>query len=395
MPEPSQPGRNNPDPVSPSKHLYVGTISGTSVDGLDIALLDLADGIQLVSAGAAEFPAALRATLLALGQPGQDNLDEIGEVDAILGTFTGNAILDFLQRLAIPPELVRAIGSHGQTIRHRPDLSHPFTWQIGDPNRIAELTGITTVADFRRRDMAAGGQGAPLVPAFHEALFRTPDESRVLLNVGGISNITWLPADPTVSATGFDTGPGNGLLDAWHARHNEAPYDADGAWARTGQIAEPLLRALMAAPYLEREPPKSTGREVFNLLWLEQQADLRAWVAEDVQRTLLEFTAASIVDAIRHWAQPADRLVVCGGGRHNGLLMERLADLAGMPVQALGSEALGGESLRFDGDGMEAAAFAWLAARRLAHLPGNAAAVTGASGPRVLGAVYPGVQPED
>ncbi|TNF87914.1 MAG: anhydro-N-acetylmuramic acid kinase, partial [Gammaproteobacteria bacterium] len=238
------PGTPKPDPETHNKQLYVGTITGTSVDGLDIALLDLTDGIALAGSTTKAFPESLRATLLALGQPGQDDLDKIGEVDAGLGTFTGEAILDFLNALEITPEQVRAIGSHGQTIRHRPDLSHPFTWQIGDPNRIAEITGITTVADFRRRDVAAGGQGAPLVPAFHEALFRTAEESRVLLNVGGISNITWLPADPATSTSGFDTGPGNGLLDAWYAVHNDAPYDLDGAWARTGQVVVPLLDAL-------------------------------------------------------------------------------------------------------------------------------------------------------
>jgi anhydro-N-acetylmuramic acid kinase len=384
------PGTPKPDPETHNKQLYVGTITGTSVDGLDIALLDLTDGIALAGSTTKAFPESLRATLLALGQPGQDDLDKIGEVDAGLGTFTGEAILDFLNALEITPEQVRAIGSHGQTIRHRPDLSHPFTWQIGDPNRIAEITGITTVADFRRRDVAAGGQGAPLVPAFHEALFRTAEESRVLLNVGGISNITWLPADPATSTSGFDTGPGNGLLDAWYAVHNDAPYDLDGAWARTGQVVVPLLDALLADPYLHRAPPKSTGREVFNLPWLQRQADLSPWAAQDVQRTLLEFTAASVITAIEQWAQPTDRLVVCGGGRHNGLLMERLADLAGVPVQALDSETLG-----FDGDSLEAAAFAWLAARRLENLPGNVAAVTGAAGPRVLGAVYPGSPQSD
>ncbi len=366
-----------------NSHLYVGTITGTSVDGLDIALLDLADGIHLVQASTASFPESLRATLLALGQPGNDDLDEIGELDAALGAFTGNAILELLQRLGVEPDKVAAIGSHGQTIRHRPDVSHPFTWQISDPNRIAEITGITTVADFRRRDMAAGGQGAPLVPAFHEALFRTSDESRVLLNVGGISNITWLPADPTIEVSGFDTGPGNGLMDAWFSRHQGGTFDADGSWARTGKVATSLLEALMADPYLARVPPKSTGREVFNLPWLEAQADLNGWQPHNVQRTLLEFTALSIAQAIERWAQPADRLVVCGGGRLNGLLMDRLTATTHLPVTT--SDALG-----FDADGLEAAAFAWLAARRLSDLPGNAPAVTGASGPRVLGAVYPG-----
>lgn len=381
MPEPSTPG--TPPTATASQDLYVGTITGTSVDGLDIALVDLSKQIDLIATKTVEFPEALRVALLALGQPGADDLDRIGAVDAELGAFTGKAILSFLAAHAIEPEQIQAIGSHGQTIRHRPDLEHPFTWQIGDPNQIAEITGITTVADFRRRDMAAGGQGAPLVPAFHEALFRSADQARVLLNVGGISNITWLPADASIPVSGFDTGPGNGLLDAWFSRHRNAAFDAGGAWARSGQLQEALLNRLMADPYLQREPPKSTGREVFNLPWLAQQADLSQWSPEDVQRTLLEFTAVSVHSAIERWAQPAEQLVVCGGGRLNDFLMERLAAVTGLPT---GSS----ESLGFDGDGMEAAAFAWLAARRLAGLAGNAAAVTGAEGPRVLGAIYPG-----
>jgi anhydro-N-acetylmuramic acid kinase len=363
--------------------LFIGLMSGTSVDGLDLALIDLTDGIRLLHTSTREFSETLRSTLLSLGQPGGDDLDEIGTADAALGAFTGRAILDFLETLSVDPDQVAAIGSHGQTIRHRPDQAQPFTWQIGDPNQIAEITGITTVADFRRRDMAAGGQGAPLVPAFHEALFRTEQESRVLLNVGGIGNITLLPSDSTIPLTGFDTGPGNCLMDSWHERHRQGSYDTDGNWARTGEIAADLLQMLMADPYLLRDPPKSTGREVFNLAWLEQQADLNRWQPQDVQRTLLEFTAASVAVAIERWASRAARLVVCGGGRRNGFLMERLASLTGLPVQP-------SEALDFDGDGMEAAAFAWLAARRLATLSGNAPAVTGASGFRVLGAIYPG-----
>jgi len=373
-----------PESNAPDLHrLYLGSISGTSVDGLDLALIDLSDGIQLIAADTAAFPESLRSSLLELGQPGRDDLDRIGEVDALLGEFIGDATLGFLKSQGVEPARVQALGSHGQTIRHRPDVDHPFTWQIGDPNRIAELTGITTVADFRRRDMAAGGQGAPLVPAFHEALFRTETQTRVLLNIGGISNITVLPSDPTAPITGFDTGPGNGLLDAWCLRHRGLAYDAAGEWAGSGAVLAPLLAAMMADPYLERSPPKSTGRESFNLPWLESLIALDTCRPEDVQRTLLEFTAASIVAALKKWAADAQQLVVCGGGRANDLLMARLAALAGMPV--LTSDTLG-----FDGDALEAAAFAWLAARRLDNLIGNAPLVTGAQGGRVLGAVYPG-----
>jgi anhydro-N-acetylmuramic acid kinase len=304
-------------------------------------------------------------------------------VDALLGTFTGRALAAFLRDHGILPERIRAIGSHGQTIRHRPEANQPFTWQIGDPNRIAEVTGITTVADFRRRDMAAGGQGAPLVPAFHEALFRTENESRVLLNIGGISNITCLSADPCIPVSGFDTGPGNGLMDAWCLRHRGLPYDANGDWAATGQLVSDLLATLMTEPYLHKTPPKSTGREMFHLSWLESQQALDAFRPQDVQRTLVEFTAATIIDAVKRWAPESTRLVVCGGGRLNGLLMGRLEHLADMAVQT-------SDDLGFDGDAMEAAAFAWLAARRLDGLSGNAPAVTGALGSRILGAVYPG-----
>lgn len=367
--------------------MFIGTITGTSVDGLDIAQIEIDGNIRLVAAETTPFPNDLRATLLALGQPGQDDLDQIGAADAALGEFIGRSVIDFLRHRRSQPEEITAIGSHGQTIRHRPDLPHPFTWQIGDPNRIAEITGITTVADFRRRDMAAGGQGAPLVPAFHEALFRSPDESRVLVNVGGISNITWLPEAAERAVSGFDTGPGNGMLDAWSETHLKQPFDQDGAWARSGAVIDPLLSAMLDDPYLNRPPPKSTGREIFNLAWLAQYEPDRHAPA-DIQRTLLEFTARSIVDAQLRWAVPADQLIVCGGGRRNGFLMERLSDLADIPV-------LTTDALAFDGDALEAAAFAWLAARRLNGLPGNVATVTGAEGMRVLGAIYPGRSPVD
>jgi anhydro-N-acetylmuramic acid kinase len=366
----------------PSPRYYVGTISGTSVDGLDLALVDLARGITLIATATAPFTESLRDTLLDLGQPGADDLDRIGEADAELGDFIGRSVNDFLERQALTGADVIAIGSHGQTIRHRPDARHPFTWQIGDPNRIAELTGITTVADFRRRDMAAAGQGAPLAPAFHEALFRSAAESRVILNIGGIGNVTFLRRDASLPVTGFDTGPGNALMDVWAARHTGASYDADGRWAASGTLDRELLRALLADDYFRRPPPKSTGREHFTAAWLDERIKGRPGSASDVQRTLAELTAESIAGAIARWTSPCDRVIVCGGGRRNAFLMSLLTRL-GVPVDP--SEAHG-----VDGDSIEAAAFAWLAARRLALEPGSADGVTGATGPRVLGGVYPG-----
>ena len=378
--------------MADTERLFLGTITGTSVDGLDIALLDLSQTASIWLPPIPQpFPADRSGDgLLVFESARQPTISiSIGEMDAALGTVhrgcRAQPILS--QRRAVDAPSGRSLPSAVMARRSVTDrtLGHPFTWQIGDPNRIAELTGITTVADFRRRDMAAGGQGAPLVPAFHEALFRTASESRVLLNIGGISNITLLPDDETLPVTGFDTGPGNGLLDAWCLRQQGRPYDEDGAWAARGETISDLLESLLSDAYLSRPPPKSTGREIFNLTWLEGRADLEAFRAEDVQRTLVEFTAVSVIESMKRWAAGSSRLVVCGGGRHNGLLMARLADHAGMPVQT--SDVLG-----FDGDAMEAAAFAWLAARRLDGLAGNAPAVTGAAGDRILGAVYPGRQ---
>ena len=367
---------------------YIGSISGTSVDGLDLALVDLAHGISIDATATHTFPDSLRVTLLSLGQPRSgaedDSLDQLGQADAELGDFIGTAINEFLTARGLQPEQIIAVGSHGQTVRHRPDLDHPFTWQIGDPNRIAEITGITTVADFRRRDMAAGGQGAPLVPAFHEALFRTADESRVILNIGGISNLTLLCKDAAEPVSGFDTGPGNALLDAWCQHVRGDAYDADGAWAASGELDQDLLATFLNDAYFERPPPKSTGREVFNLQWLEQHSVERMKPA-DVQRTLLELTARTIIEAINRWALPCDELIVCGGGRLNGALLGRLSKLSAAQVSVT-------EHHGYDGDAIEAAAFAWLAARRLAGESGNSATVTGAAGLRVLGAVYPGTR---
>jgi anhydro-N-acetylmuramic acid kinase len=360
-----------------ANRLFVGAISGTSVDGLDLALLRIDDGVEFVGSTTRPFPPELRDRLIDLGQRRNDDLDSLGRADTALGRFASAAILEFLAAAEISPADVTAIGWHGQTVRHRPDGPLPFTLQIGDPNQLAELTGIPTVADFRRRDMAAGGQAAPLVPPFHRALFDDPNEPRVVANIGGISNISVLRAGRPV--TGFDTGPGNALLDAWYQVKRSGPYDAAGAWAATGRVIPELLATLLTDPYLALPPPKSTGKEYYHLEWLEQR--LGAGSDEDVQRTLVAFTAASLADAVERWAGDARRVLVCGGGRLNPVLMEDLRQRLVCPVDAVEAQGV-------DGDAIEAGAFAWLASRRLAGEPGNEPAVTGAAGERILGGVY-------
>lgn len=360
---------------------YVGCISGTSVDGLDLALLKVeqagpAEQLNLEAATTVKLPQPLRARLLQLANPGPGELDLLGQCDAELGDYIGESIVRFIERSGLQAVDVCAIGSHGQTVRHRPPPQHSaFTLQIGDPNRIAEKTGITTVADFRRRDMAAGGQGAPLVPPFHAALFARTERSRGVLNIGGISNITLFK--PTL--TGFDTGPGNGLLDLWADEHLGQPYDDDGQWASSGNVDPNLLKRFKADPYFALAPPKSTGREYFNRDWLTQMLETTAARPEDIQATLVELTAQCTVDA----CPPLDEIIVCGGGRLNSTLMARLA--ANTTAKVTTAEAQG-----FDGDAIEAAAFAWFAHRTINRLPGNAPTVTGARGERVLGGIYPG-----
>lgn len=375
---------------------FIGCITGTSVDGLDLALLRLhaqARGAEIETCAYAtvDIPTDLRQELLALGQPGSNEIDRLGAADATLGRFIAEQINRFLATHQITSDQVTAIGSHGQTVRHRPPA---FTLQIGDPNQIAEHTGITTVADFRRRDMAAGGEGAPLVPLFHQALLGNSNQAQALLNVGGLANLTGIPTSGQ-ALVGFDTGPGNGLMDAWIMRHQQQAYDADGQWAAQGNVNQRLLTQLLADPYFARKPPKSTGKEYFNLAWLETQLALTsAIVPQDVQATLLELTATSVAQAIAalhqqqdpQQPQGYDRVLVCGGGRLNGQLMQRLGAVLAEQSIALSTT----ESIGVDGDSLEAAAFAWLACQTLAGLPGSDASVTGAKGPRVLGAIYPG-----
>jgi anhydro-N-acetylmuramic acid kinase len=293
----------------------------------------------------------------------------------------GETVLALLQESGVSAGAIRAIGSHGQTLRHRPFGDAPFTMQVGDGNVIAELTGIATVADFRRRDVAAGGQGAPLVPAFHAATLHVADEDRAVLNIGGIANLTLLPAAGAVR--GFDTGPGNCLMDAWCLRHRGERFDRAAAFAAGGACSSGLLERLLAEPWLALAPPKSTGRDHFHAQWLDAMLAGLDLSPDDVQATLNRFTAQSIADALRRQMPACRRLLVCGGGVHNPVLMANLSTaLPGVIIESTASQGL-------DPDFVEAMAFAWLARETCANRPGNLAAVTGARGPRVLGCIYP------
>lgn len=360
----------------------MGLMSGTSADGIDAALVRFSDGKpHLQAAHHLSWPADLRADILTLAQGGGAiDLDTYGRLDVRIGHCFADAALALLRQSSTLAGEVRAIGSHGQTVRHRPAGAYPFTLQLGDPTVIAERCGIDVVADFRRADVAAGGQGAPLLPAVHAMLLGRPGQARVVLNLGGIANITVLGADSSV--LGFDTGPANGLLDAWCQRHRDEAYDRDGAFATSGRVNPALLQALLDDPYFALAPPKSTGREYFHLAWLAGHPHQAALDPADVQATLLELSARSVADAINRHAPAAGEVLVCGGGVHNGALMRRLGEL--LAPRALVSTTRDG----VDPDYLEATAFAWLARQRLLGLPGNLPAVTGARGPRVLGAVH-------
>ena len=363
--------------------LFLGLISGTSVDGIDAALVAFDPAPRVVFGRTYPLGAGLAQDVLRRSQmDAETSLDDVARLDTRLGQAFARAALDALADSGVPAAQVVAIGSHGRTLRHDPRGPTPFSQQLGDPNVIAETTGITTVADFRRRDVAAGGQGAPLMPAFHAAVMHSPDEDRAILNLGGIANLTLLPRRGDVR--GFDTGPANGLMDAWCLRHRSLPYDRDGAFGREGRVDEALLARLLAEPWFALPPPKSTGRDQFQLAWLQARLDGNALEPADVQATLCELSAATVADALRSTLPGAGRLLVCGGGVHNPLLMERLA--ARLPGVAVASTA----SIGLDPDFIEAAGFAWLARETLAGRPGNLPSVTGARGPRVLGAIHLG-----
>lgn len=368
--------------MSETPSLYLGLISGTSADGIDAALVSFEqERPRLLAARAHPWPPALREQILAVAQgEAAIDLDAFGRLDIALGHGFAEAALALLRESGTPAAAVHAIGSHGQTVRHRPTGEHAFTLQLGDPATIAERCGIDVVADFRRADVAAGGQGAPLLPAVHAMLLGRPGHTRVVLNLGGIANITVLGADGSV--IGFDTGPANGLMDAWCLRHRGEAFDRDGAFAASGSIDNALLDAMLADPYFALPPPKSTGREHFHLDWLAAHPRLATLAATDVQATLLELSARSVADAIARHAPDAEDVLACGGGVHNGALMRRLAEL--LAPRVLASTAAFG----VDPDFLEATAFAWLARQRLLGLPGNLPAVTGARGPRLLGAIH-------
>lgn len=358
---------------------YLGVMSGTSLDGLDIALIEQDQHTRLVATHYLPMPAALHAELLALCSSGPDELARAALAEQRWVELAAQGIQTLLAEQQLQPADVRAIGSHGQTIRHEP--ARGFSIQIGNPALLAELTGISVISDFRRRDIAAGGQGAPLVPAFHEALFATGQRCAVL-NVGGFSNLSLLQPERPVH--GFDCGPGNVLLDAWIQLQRGERFDRDGAWAANGVVIPELLHALLNDPFFQTRGPKSTGRELFSLEWLQQHlAQLPPYAPADVQATLLEMTAQSIIDALTAAQQNTETLLVCGGGAHNGALMRRLQSL--LPNARVSSTAAQG----VPPDWVEAMAFAWLAHCCLEQIPANRPSVTGARGLRVLGAIYP------
>ncbi|MGJ7548536.1 anhydro-N-acetylmuramic acid kinase [Pseudomonas alloputida] len=360
--------------------LYLGVMSGTSLDGLDIALIDQGEQLQLLATHYVPMPADLRQQLLSLCSSGADEIARAALAENRWASLAGEGVRQLLTKHGLQADAIRAIGSHGQTIRHEP--ARGFTVQIGNPALLAELTGISVVADFRRRDVAAGGQGAPLVPAFHETLFSHLGQHLAVLNVGGFSNLSLIERDKPVH--GFDCGPGNVLLDAWIERTRGQAYDADGAWAASGKVQGDLLSSLLSDPFFAGSGPKSTGREVFNLPWLDGHlAALPAYREEDVQATLLELTARTIIESLQNAQQDTEALLVCGGGARNGALMARLAEL--LPKAKVTSTGAYG----VDPDWVEAMAFAWLAHCCLEGIAANRPSVTAAKGLRVLGAIYP------
>ena len=362
---------------------YIGLMSGTSLDGIDAALVAFTPRgrPRLIQALTLPYDDALRSRLLALG--GETPVKEVAALDAELGELFGAAVEQL--RSEAGDDGIRAIGSHGHTAWHCPDQTPAVTLQIGDPNRIAQATGLTTVADFRRRDMAVGGQGAPLAPAFHRGLFWSRSADRVAINLGGMANLTTLPADQRGPVLGFDTGPANALLDHWADKHLQRSFDADGEWAASGHVHSGMLQAMLDDPYFKRTPPKSTGREHFNAQWLESHlAQFPQAPPRDVQATLTELTARTVAEGVRQSLPAAAEVIVCGGGAYNTYLMQRIEILLAT------SRVVSCAALGIAPEWVEAVGFAWLARQTLRGEAGNVPTVTGAHEAVVLGGVYPG-----
>ncbi len=367
--------------------LYIGLMSGTSLDGIDAALVDFDnDSIRLVDFEFQPFSHEIKTVIQQLSKADAlISLQDYGRLDTLLGYLFAEAVHSLLAKANIQAASINAIGSHGQTVYHAPDSILPFSLQMGDPNIIAEKTAIKTVADFRRRDIAAKGQGAPLVPAFHQAVFGGSNKHRCIANIGGIANITVLPASSSlVPVIGFDTGPGNTLIDQWIQRHKHCDYDLNGVWAKTGTINYEWVTALMKDAYFTAPAPKSTGKEYFSLDWIERQCAVDRYRPEDIQSSLCYLTAVSLCEAIKQYAPATEQVLICGGGIHNDYLLQLIK-------QNLSCQVVSTEEVGIHPDHVEAMAFAWLARQTINHLPGNLKQVTGASHAVILGGIYQGI----
>ena len=362
--------------------LYIGLMSGTSLDGIDAALVNLADGFSCIETLYEPYSPDLRTRLANLVSTQSCHFSDLLETDNQVAIVQTLAVKKLLAKAKLNADRITAIGFHGQTLFHHPLGEYGNTLQIGNPGFVAEHTGITTVSDFRRRDMAVGGQGAPFAPAFHEFLFRKPGIPRVVVNIGGIANITILPGDANQAITGFDTGPGNCLLNDWYAQHHSAQYDAQGSWASTGKCNHTALKTLLADEYFGLPIPKSTGREYFHLNWLARHLNIKELKPEDMQATLLELTCQTIALAINKFARPTQEVYVCGGGVHNELLYATLQkQLAPIKVETTAKIGL-------DPDWVEACAFAWFAQQTINHKPLKLQSITGAKRNCIAGAIY-------
>ena len=363
-----------------ASQLFIGLMSGTSLDGVDAALVAFQPNgtPQLLHTHFVAYPPEIRTQILTLQHPSPNELEVTARMGNTLARLYADAVNQLLAIAQIDAKNITAIGCHGQTIRHRPELG--FTMQIGNAALLSELTGITVISDFRSRDVAAGGQGAPLVPAFHKDVFAHTLYNRAIVNIGGIANITYLGVNGKVY--GFDSGPGNMLLDAWIKQHLDLEYDADGSWASTGNIIQPLLTTMLEDPYFSAPPPKSTGRDLFNTSWLNHCLSAQPYAANDVARTLVALSAHSIAHAIKQHCADVDEIYVCGGGAKNKLLVNDLQSLVGT-IRVETTDKLG-----MGVDWVEAIAFAWLAKKCIMQQAANLPEATGARGLRILGAIY-------